>query len=99
MSNDDTSPSGERDVGAREQGYVEEAREARHEEDNTGDVQPDDVAAVATDRGRGWLDDRARLALIVLGVIMVFVPEPVTSMIGLGFIVGGILLWLADLFG
>jgi hypothetical protein len=45
------------------------------------------------------MDDRAQWLLIVAGIVMIFVPEPVTSMIGLGFVVGGVLLWLADLFG
>lgn len=63
-----------------------------------GPGRPEDVAGVATDRTPGWLDERMAGLLVVVGVIMVFVPEPVTTMLGLGFVVGGLLLWLTDLF-
>ena len=63
-----------------------------------GPGRREDVAGVATDRTPGWLDNRARWLLVAVGLILVFVPEPVTSMIGLGFVIGGILLWVADLF-
>lgn len=102
MSDDDTSTDDTRGERSQGQGRVDEDRDERYaswEKRRGRDSRPEDVAAVATDRGPGWLDDRARWLLIVAGIVMIFVPEPVTSMIGLGFVVGGVLLWLADLFG
>lgn len=63
-----------------------------------GPGEPEDVAGVATDRTPGWLDERARWLLLVVGLVMVFVPEPVTTMLGVGFVVGAILLWIASPF-
>lgn len=113
MSTDDTFGRGEskseseperrndpqRDDTEQSEGYIDQDLSARYgsEGGQGGGQQADDVAGVSSDLNSGLLRRWGKLGIIVVGVLMLFIPEPITSILGLVFIVAGILLWVADL--
>lgn len=101
MSNDNSSGSNtsvdEESAGQESagQGYIDEDLSEEYASREGGDPRtPEDVAGVKSSGIGERIDGRTIAALVALGVVMVFIPEPITTILGLGFVVGGILLLL-----
>ncbi|WP_137286086.1 DUF308 domain-containing protein [Halorussus salinisoli] len=64
------------------------------EYDRTAGTGP--ATTESDDEGGTWLDEGLIGALLLVGVVLFFFPEPTTSAIGIAMVAMGVVAWIAD---
>lgn len=72
--------------------YEGEDYEGTYDEDAYGETTADSD----DDGGGSWWEEGLAGTLILVGVVLFFIPEPATSMLGIALISLGVLTWVVD---
>jgi len=64
----------------------------------TDDTGVDTVDETTGESAEQYVEEGLAALLLVVGIILFFFPEPFTSMLGIGLIIIGVLVWIADYF-